>query len=87
MKLLLIVSCIAAAILAGQGYKVEDTNAWYKEAKETRKEMEDQAEFQKLEDRRASNSSHVGPTDNPHGCDCDDECSELHHSRVPFKKK
>ena len=87
MKLLLIVSFIAAAILAGQGYTVEDTNAWFKEVKETMKEMEDQAELQKLEDHHASNNSHIGPTDNPHGCNCDDECNNLHHSRVPFMDK
>lgn len=87
MKLLLIASFIAAATLAGQGYKVEDTNAWFKEAKETMKEMEDEAELQKLEDHHASNNSHIGPTDNPHGCNCRNECNNLLHSRLPFTNK
>ena len=25
-------------------------------------------------------------TKNPHNCDCDGECKDLHHSRVPFKQ-
>lgn len=76
---------MAVVILAAQGYRSEDFNAWYEEALE--RDMEDQAKLQNHEDK--GNSSQVGPppTGNPHGCDCKGECKELRHGQVPFKER